>query len=139
MLDEMIFCASDEELAGDMAWWHVLRRHISYFGDEEGFQGLLSHVGQDDPFFEKLVALAGDFDSERPRQPFKYWHYVDEEFRDLVDKMTNLDPKRRITAREALQHPWFRDTVTVTPLVVLADLRHCIVPIRIQLSPLYPS
>ena len=110
MLDEIIFCASDEELAGDMAWWHVLRRHISYFGDEEGFHCLLSHVGQDDPFFERLVALAGDFDSERPRKPFKYWHYVDGEFQDLVGKMTNLDPKRRITAREALQHPWFRDT-----------------------------
>ena len=26
---------------------------------------------------------------------------------DLVGKMANLDPTRRITAREALQHRWF--------------------------------
>ncbi|KAL2019567.1 hypothetical protein VTK56DRAFT_9534 [Thermocarpiscus australiensis] len=61
MLDDMIFRASDEELNGDMAWWHVLRRHISYFADEAGFQGLLAHDEEENPFHERLIALAGDF------------------------------------------------------------------------------
>lgn len=108
MLNDMIFRVSDEELGGDGAWWHILRRHISYFGDEDGFKGLLRHVGEEDVFFDRLIALAGDFDAERPRKPFAMWHYVDAELRDLVVKMTNLDPARRITAREALEHPWFR-------------------------------
>lgn len=107
MLDDMVLRASDDELGGDMAWWHVLRRHISYFRDEEGFRGLLNHLGEENPFYERLIALAGDFDAERPRKPFQHWHYVDEGLRDLVGRMTNLDPKRRISAREALQHPWF--------------------------------
>jgi serine/threonine protein kinase len=58
--------------------------------------------------FERLVDLAGDFNSEKPRKPFSLWHYVGVDFKDLVTKKTNLDPAKRITAREALEHPWFR-------------------------------
>ena len=108
MLQDMIFRVSDEELRGNDTWRHILRRHISYFADEDGFKGLLQHIGEDDPFFERLIALAGDFNAERPRKPFAMWHYVEVEFRDLITKMTNLDPAKRIIAREALEHPWFR-------------------------------
>ncbi|KAI1503702.1 kinase-like protein [Biscogniauxia marginata] len=109
MLNDMVFLVSDEELEGDDAWWHILRRHISDFGDEDGFKGLLQHIGEENPFFERLITLAGDFDAERPRKPFAMWHYVDVELRDLITKMTNSYPARRITAREALEHPWFRE------------------------------
>ncbi|OIW29042.1 kinase-like protein [Coniochaeta ligniaria NRRL 30616] len=108
MLNDMIFRVRDEELAADDAWRHILRRHISYFGDEDGFRGLLRHIGEENEFFDRLIALAGDFDADRPRKPFAMWHYVDAELRDLAVKMTNLDPARRITAREALEHAWFR-------------------------------
>jgi serine/threonine protein kinase len=108
MVDDMIFRVNDSELGGDNAWRHILRRHISFFGDEDGLKGLLRHIGEDNPFFERLVALAGDFNSEEPRKPFSLWHYVDVEFRDLITKMTSLDPAKRITAREALGHSWFR-------------------------------
>ena len=108
VLHDMIFRISDEELGGADAWRHILRRHISYFGDEDGFKGLLRHIGKENPFFERLIVLAGDFNAERPRKPFTTWHYVDVEFRDLVTKMTNLDPAKRINARKALEHPWFR-------------------------------
>lgn len=107
MLNDMIFRASDEELSREDAWWYILRRHISYFADEDGFKGLLQHLGEDNPFFERLIDLAADFDADRPRKPFAMWHYVDSELRDLIAKMTNLDPARRITARDALEHPWF--------------------------------
>ncbi|RMZ80302.1 hypothetical protein DV738_g2801, partial [Chaetothyriales sp. CBS 135597] len=110
MVNEMVFRVNDTELSSDDAWWHILRRHISFFGDEGGFEGLLQHIGEENVFFDRLIALASDFDSERPRQPFAKWHYVDAGLRDLVVKMTNLDPAKRITAREALDHPWFRET-----------------------------
>jgi serine/threonine protein kinase len=45
----------------------------------------------------------------RKRQPFGKWQYVEPEFRDLIVKMTNLDPTMRITARQALEHPWFKE------------------------------
>lgn len=32
---------------------------------------------------------------------------MEPEFRDLNGRMTSLDPRRRITARQALQHCWF--------------------------------
>ncbi len=70
MLDDMIFRASDEELGGDDTWRHILRRHVSYFGNEDGFKGLLRHIGEDNVFFDRLVAIAGDFDAARPRKPF---------------------------------------------------------------------
>lgn len=111
MLDEMVFLAgfSNEEVTGNEAWRHILRRHISYFAtDEDSFKGLLRHVEEDDLWFDRFAALAGDFDAERPRKPFAEWQYVDVGFRDLIVKMTNLDPARRITAREALEHPWLQ-------------------------------
>ncbi|KAI9671548.1 MAG: hypothetical protein M1817_003600 [Caeruleum heppii] len=109
MLNDMIFHVSDDELPpGADPWRPILRRQISYFGTEDGFKGLLQHIGDENPFFERLITLAGDFHAERPRKPFAMWHYVDVEFRDLITKMTDLDPRWRITAREALVHPWFR-------------------------------
>jgi serine/threonine protein kinase len=90
MEDNMVLRASDEELNAADAWRHVLRRQVSYFGDEDG-----------------LIAVARDFDEHRPRKPWAMWHYVDERLRDLVSKMTSLDSGKRITAREALEHPWF--------------------------------
>ncbi|KAK2041783.1 hypothetical protein LZ31DRAFT_471669, partial [Colletotrichum somersetense] len=79
-----------------------------FFGGETGFKGLLQHIYEEDPFFQRLIDLAADFGADRPRKPFALWQYVDTELRDLVTKMTNLDPARRITARKALVHPWFQ-------------------------------
>ena len=107
VLKNMLFWTGDAAASGhdDAVWRPILRRHISYFADEDGFQGLLEHIGERNAFFERLVALAAEV---KPREPFGLWEYVDVEFRDLVVKMTNLDPARRISAREALEHPWFR-------------------------------
>ncbi|KAF1814786.1 hypothetical protein P152DRAFT_370825, partial [Eremomyces bilateralis CBS 781.70] len=74
---------------------------------EDGFKNLLQHIGKENPFFERLIALAGDFDAERPRKSFTMWRYADVEFRDLTTKLMNLDLARRIITRGALEHPWF--------------------------------
>lgn len=107
MLNDMALRASDEELAASDSWKYVLRRHISFFREEEGFKGLLQWIGEKNPFLERLTALTGSFDAANPRKPFEKWEFVDPRFRDLVCRMTNLDPAKRITAREALGHPWF--------------------------------
>ena len=41
VLKNMVFRATDEELAADDAWWHVLTRHVNLFATEDGFKGLL--------------------------------------------------------------------------------------------------
>lgn len=46
-----------------------------------------------------------------PCKHFSEWPEVqDQAFKELILKMMNLDPVRRINAKEALEHPWFRDT-----------------------------
>lgn len=73
MLNKMVFRVSDCELHASDSWRYVLRRHISYFADEQGLIGLLEHIGEDNPFHERLIALAGDFNSGNPRIPFEAW------------------------------------------------------------------
>ena len=35
------------------------------------------------------------------------WEHISREAKQLIDKLLNKDPDKRITAREALHHPWF--------------------------------
>ncbi|KAK3904458.1 kinase-like domain-containing protein [Staphylotrichum tortipilum] len=89
----------------------ILRRHLSFFASEmEDFEGFIAyHGGDDNPFVKRLKELLCTFSEEEPRLPFGRWQQVDPQFRDLICKMTCMDPSRRITAREALQHPWFAE------------------------------
>ena len=107
MLNEMAFKVSDEQLMANDSWQYILRRHVSYFADEDGLNGFLQHIGKDNPFFERFVAIAQGFSPGDARQPFSHWEYAEPDLRDLIGKMTNLDPKRRISARDALDHRWF--------------------------------
>ncbi|KAI0834728.1 kinase-like protein [Hypoxylon sp. FL0890] len=107
MLNEMVFLVSNDQLNAEDSWRYILRRHLSYFADRDGFNGFLQHIGEENPFYERVIALANDFPPGNGRQPFEAWKDVDLVFKDLVVKMTRLDPALRITARDALGHPWF--------------------------------
>ncbi|XP_050410649.1 serine/threonine-protein kinase Chk2 isoform X2 [Patella vulgata] len=41
--------------------------------------------------------------------PKKYWDNISEQAIDLIKKLMTVDPKKRITIGDALQHPWFKD------------------------------
>lgn len=110
MLKEMVFYTGEEESSDQESWRTILSRHISYFGDHEGFKGLLEHLGDDNPFTERIMELASKFSTLSPRKPFQERHGVDVQFRGLVGRMTNLAPAARITAREALHHEWFKSS-----------------------------
>ncbi|KAI1137442.1 kinase-like protein [Hypoxylon sp. FL0543] len=107
ILYEMVFLVSNDQLKAEDSWRYILRRHLSYFADRDGFNGFLEHIGEENPFFERVMALADDFSPGNGRQAFEDWQGVDPVFKDLVLKMTRLDPALRITARDALSHPWF--------------------------------
>lgn len=88
----------------------IVRRLLSHFGDSPGLVGLLNHLDEESAQWRDLVLdVIKEFTADNPRRPFPMWDDVDESFRDLVTRLTSLDPARRITSREALDHPWFRD------------------------------
>ena len=89
----------------------ILEKQFSYFGDGPGVAGLMEHVSADSPWqttFSEIMSRL--IKKDNPPRPFVGWRDVgDSAFKDVVGKMTRLGPAQRITAREALEHPWFRD------------------------------
>ena len=88
-----------------------MQRVVTYFGDIDGMKGLMKHVGDEEANCETLKILWETREDESvPYKPFADWPEVEDVvFTDLVRRMACLDPKRRITAREALQHQWFSE------------------------------
>ncbi len=88
----------------------ILNYQISYFADGDGLEGLMKHLGES-PWVEVLEVLAEGFNKENPRKPVRAWNMkgFDSDLKDLIEGLTNFDPARRITAREALEYRWFND------------------------------
>jgi serine/threonine protein kinase len=85
-----------------------LQRQVSYFGDKEGMSGLMKHVGDEEINCRLLDMLWEERNADYiPYVPFAEWADVDSSFKDLVLGLTSLDPLKRATARQALEHPWF--------------------------------
>lgn len=102
----IIFAVSEEELGdGEEILAHVLERQISYFADEESLDALKKHLGADNPWVHVFDILRGGFNKDNPRRPVSLWKDVDPELRNLVGGLTNFDPAKRLTAREALEYP----------------------------------
>lgn len=112
MTKSVVFAVGDEELEeGEEKLAIVLERQLSYFSDLESLGGLLQYLG-DSPWVQIFTGIAEGFDKEHPRAPFALWEGmrgIDSEFKDLVGRMTNVDPTKRITAHDALSHRWFAD------------------------------
>ena len=109
VLKKLIFHVNQEELEeGVVVLSVVLERQISYFADDEGFDALMEHLG-DNPYCEVFRLLRSGLDETNPPKPFSRWENVDADFKDLVGGLTNFDPAKRLTAHEALAHRWFTD------------------------------
>lgn len=86
----------------------AIERLISYFGDLDSVRGLVDYY-KDTPWADYIVMVVNDFSHDNPRRPFDTRTNVDPEFMDLIMKMMNVDPRRRVTAGEALAHSWFNE------------------------------
>lgn len=102
-----IFAVGEEELdEGVERLAIVIECQLSYFADEDGLKGFLKLLG-DSPWVDVFQVSWNGFSENNPRRPFSLWGGVDDDFKSLICAMTNFDPERRITAREALAHKWF--------------------------------
>jgi serine/threonine protein kinase len=117
VLGRVIFGVDDDfrthEAQGALPAIIRLQRQLCYFGDKEGINGLMKHVGDDENNCLILRMLwDGRFEEYIPYKPFSEWPEVgDAAFKDLIRGLTNLDPTKRITAPQALEHPWFADVL----------------------------
>ncbi|GKZ22531.1 hypothetical protein AbraIFM66951_006485 [Aspergillus brasiliensis] len=103
----VIFAVGDDELdEGIDRLAVVIERQVSYFADKDGFHAFLEYLG-DNPWASVFTVTLNGFDQENPARPFSLWQGVDDDFKSLICAMTNLDPRKRITARKALAHRWF--------------------------------
>ncbi|KAF1921810.1 kinase domain-containing protein [Ampelomyces quisqualis] len=88
-----------------------LQRQVSYFGDHDGLDGLKTHLGDDEISRMALTILWEDrHEPYIPYKPFSEWPEVkDTVFKDLILRLMNLDPSKRMTAHQTLEHPWFKN------------------------------
>lgn len=69
----------------------------------------MKHVGDEEINCQILRMLWNERTEDHiPYKPFSDWPDVDDSmFKNLILGMMNLDPTKRVTARQALEHPWF--------------------------------
>ncbi|EEQ27303.1 conserved hypothetical protein [Microsporum canis CBS 113480] len=105
---KVIFAVDESELGeGEEKLARVIERQISFFADQDSIQEFLHHISES-PWAEIFRVIRDGFNKENPRRPFALWKGVDPVFKDLVLRMTHFNPDKRITAREALAHEWFK-------------------------------
>lgn len=115
MLGRIVFDKDDDykyqETQGNCGDLVLLQRQVCYFGDAQGIESMKEFVKDNELLCKVLDASWEDRDSHYvPYKHFSTWPEVeDDDFKNLVLKMTNLDQSKRPTAREALQHAWFSD------------------------------
>ncbi|KAF2486785.1 serine/threonine protein kinase [Neohortaea acidophila] len=116
MLGKIVFAKDSDyeyqESQGNPGPLILMQRQLSYFGDDEGFKALAKLVKRDGLLHKLLTASWEQRDSPKiPYKHFSTWPEVEDDvvFKDIVLKMTNLDQRKRPTAREVLQHAWFSD------------------------------
>lgn len=74
------------------------------------------------PFYDDNTAalfkqiMAGSFSFPSP-----YWDNVSSEAKDLINKLLVVDPKKRLTAKEVLSHPWIMKPRKDHQLSMVAD------------------
>jgi serine/threonine protein kinase len=89
----------------------ILEKQVSHFAEWNDLEAFLQYLGRKHPARDSFRRIADSFGENNPRRPFSLWKsdLLDSDFKDLIRKMTNFDPRQRITAAEALDHPWFQE------------------------------
>ncbi|CAO3615607.1 unnamed protein product [Cunninghamella blakesleeana] len=71
--------------------------------------GYTPFYGEDQAeLFENIMSGKYEFDEE-------YWGEISDTAKNFVDRLLTFDPEKRITAKEALQHPWITNEQEIVP------------------------
>ena len=72
----------------------VIFRQMSYFADEDGIDGLLQYLGEDNPMREVFEAIE-DACRDVDKEPFASWQLsgLDDDFKIFVMRLTKLSPR----------------------------------------------
>ena len=54
-------------------------------------------------------------------EPKELWDKVSPECKDLIEKMLEPEPEKRITPAEAIQHPWFQADLNAKAGCILSE------------------
>jgi serine/threonine protein kinase len=69
------------------------------------------------PFYEEeLPALFDQILHARYDFPSPWWDSIGKEAKDLVTKLLELDPQKRLTAKQVMEHPWCKGAAPATDL-----------------------
>ncbi|PAA55015.1 hypothetical protein BOX15_Mlig028881g1 [Macrostomum lignano] len=71
--------------------------------------GSLPFYGTKDVLFRQIL-------SGRYRKKPRVWDHISAEAKDLVSRLLDVDPQRRLTVEEALRHPWIHERSRVPKL-----------------------
>ena len=93
------------------------------------------------PFSTEVTeySLKDQITNARYSFPDKYWTGVSGPAKDLIRCLLTLDPERRITIAEALQHPWLCDHELVARADELMDAESATFKVSLSPPPLLPS
>ncbi|EGT52238.1 hypothetical protein CAEBREN_22013 [Caenorhabditis brenneri] len=123
--DERYGPAIDVWSAGCMLGEMFTRKPLFNGNNEMGQLELISKTcGSPNPDFWPELTELPVWNSFKQRRTYQrrireeYEHIMPREAVDLLDKMLTLNPERRITAKDALLHPWIRnlDASSVQPI-----------------------
>ena len=82
------------------------RRQVAHFGDNGGLDGFIDYLPE---YVGRERVRAWLETPALPPSPFSERKGADPVFKNLIAGLMNLDPRKRLTAQEALEHEWFRD------------------------------
>lgn len=88
----------------------ILTRHFSYFGPLP--KQLLEHVNNEDwsAALQEASETADQAVQDEPGLRFNQWgEEHGPEAVDMISRMTNLDPKARLTINQILEHPYWEE------------------------------
>lgn len=106
----VLLYVDEQELGeGEEVLAHVLERQISYFANEESLASFMKYLGDSNPWVNIFAVVRDGFNAENPRRSLTLWQGVCPELKHLLAGLTDFDPEKRLTAREALDHPWFKE------------------------------
>ncbi|KAF7451666.1 calcium calmodulin dependent protein kinase [Pyrenophora tritici-repentis] len=105
---------TDDEKDIEALTFNVPQRQISFFADEGIFSIIKCLDEKENPWAFSFFTIVKSFSKDSLRRPFRNCLFnepLDDEFVDITERMMRMDPRLRITAEEALAHPWFDDVV----------------------------